>query len=243
MRGSFFWHVAQAASFNKAVEFFGKVGGVISGALQGLGHQKYFEAGSVALRCIFSQVLLEHGVADAVDVFIHLQDFAGAFQIESDESFVNKVEHIAQNFRHGHELAHIGCGHFAGAGLHAQSNTHYQVTDAFEIGSALQAGQQLAGSGFINAGDGGGQLIVNLAFEQVELFFAIFDGEKCHAGIAGEQITDVESGVAGDQAGAEGEARKILVIAGILSAGVRPLCRLWDRVASRRGGWIGFSIL
>lgn len=240
MRGAFLRHVAKTSTFNQVVEFLSKVSGVIPRSFQGLRHQQNFEAGSVSLRCVFGKVLLEHGMANTVDIFIHLQDLAGGFQIEGDESFVNEIEHLAQGLRHGHELAHVGHRHLAAAGLHAQSDAHYQVADAFEIRRALQAGQQLARSDFVDARNGCWQLIVNLALKQVEFFFAVFDGEKSHAGVAGEQVADVESGVAGDQAGSQGQAREIFVSTRALPAASWP-CRSLPAV-SRCGDGIEFFL-
>ena len=95
-------NMPQAAAFDQAVKILGEVRGVISGALQSLSHKQHVEASRVSLRDGFRQMFLEEAVADTVDLFIHLQDLAGALQIEPGEALVNQVEHVAQNCRHLH---------------------------------------------------------------------------------------------------------------------------------------------
>ena len=73
----------QAAPFDEAVEIFGEIGGVVPGTLQGLRHKQHVKARRIALRRVFGEVLLKHGMTNAVDVFIHLQNLAGALQILS----------------------------------------------------------------------------------------------------------------------------------------------------------------
>jgi hypothetical protein len=67
-----FRNMPQAAPFDQAIEIFGEIRGVVSGALQGLRHEQHIEAGRIALRYGFRQMFLEQSVADAVDVLIHL---------------------------------------------------------------------------------------------------------------------------------------------------------------------------
>ncbi len=74
----------------------------------------------------------------------------------------------------------------------------------------FKAGKQLAGPRFIDARNGCRQALVDLALDQVEFFLAILDGEKGHAGRIGEQVADVEGGVASDQAGFQGQTRQII---------------------------------
>src|ERR1700739_627011 len=98
----------QAAAVDQGLEILGKIGGVVSSSLQGLCHQQDFESGGVALRYSFSQVLLKERVADTVNILVHLQDGAGAFEIEGRKSLVDEIEHVAQDGGHFYQLAHIG---------------------------------------------------------------------------------------------------------------------------------------
>ena len=202
--------MAQAAAFDQAVEIFGEIGGVIASAFQGLRHQENFEARGIVGGGVFGQMLLEHGVADAVDVFVHLQNFAGAFEIELDKTAVNQIEHLAQDGRHFYELAHVGGSDLSGSRLHPHGDAHHQIADAFQIRGALQAGQQLPGAGLIDSRNGGGQVLVDVAFNDIEFLLAFFDGQKSHARRVGQEIADIESRVARDEERPESGARQIV---------------------------------
>jgi hypothetical protein len=72
----------ETAALDEAIEIFGQIGSVISGAFQSLRHEQDLKARRVALGHSFGEMFLEQSVADAVDVFIHLKNLAGAIQIE-----------------------------------------------------------------------------------------------------------------------------------------------------------------
>src|ERR1700757_1124273 len=200
----------QAAAFDQVVEVFGKIGGVVPGALQGLGHQQDFESRCVALGNGFSQVLLKKRVADSINILVHLQDGAGALEIEGRKPLVYQVEHVAQDGRHLDQLANIGDRDPGGSILNAQGHTHYEVPDPFQVGRGFQAGKQLPGSGFVHASDSGWQALVDVALDDVQLFFAILDGEEGHAGRVCEQVANVESGVTRNKAGLQRKCGKIV---------------------------------
>src|ERR1700690_3888382 len=90
VRGLLLGRVPQAASFDQVVEVLCEVGGVVSGALQSLRHQQYLKSGRVALRHGFCQMLLKESMADAIDLLIHLQHFAGTVQIERGKTLMNQ---------------------------------------------------------------------------------------------------------------------------------------------------------
>ena len=107
-------------------------------------------------------------------------------------------------------------GIFSGSGLYAHGHAHHQISDALEIGRRFQAGKKLTGANLVDAGDGCGQPLIDLALDQVEFLFAIFDGEKRHARRICQQVADIEGGVAGDEAGLQ---REICEIVGAASFG------------------------
>ncbi len=205
-----FGRMPQAAAFDQVVKVLGKIGGVVAGALQGLRHQQDFESRGVALGNGFSQMLLKERMADSVDILVHLQDVAGALEIEGGKSLVDQIEHVAQDGRHLHQLANIGGGDLGGAILNPQGHTHDQISDAFQIGRGFQAGEQLAGAGFVHASDGRRQALVDVALDEVQLFFAILDSEESHARRICKQVANVESGVTSDEAGLQRERGKIV---------------------------------
>ena len=99
--------MAEAATFDQAIEVLGEIRGVIAGALQSLGHQQDLETGCVPLRNGLSQMFLEQGVANAVDILIHLENFAGAVEVKGLETGVNEIQHLAQDCGHLDELANV----------------------------------------------------------------------------------------------------------------------------------------
>src|SRR6266849_4828297 len=83
--------VPQASSLDQAVEIFCKISRVVSGALQRLRHKNHVEARRI-IRRVLREMLLKQAMADAVNVFVHLQNLPRALQIEIDESSVHQIE-------------------------------------------------------------------------------------------------------------------------------------------------------
>ena len=83
---------------------------------------------------------------------------------------------------------------------------------------------KLAGARLVHAGNGCGQPLIDLAFDQVELLLAIFDREKRHARRICEQVADIKRGVAGDQAGFQREVCEIVGAACFGRSAPRPIC-------------------
>ena len=97
------------------------------------------------------------------------------------ETLMNLLQHFTKQRSHLHQLAGVRRPQFFAARLQLHDRTVGEVSDALEVGDELQTGEQLARLGFAYARDGFGQLLVDLALDLIELFFAIFDGEKCQA--------------------------------------------------------------
>src|SRR5215831_13349333 len=175
-----FGYMSQAASLYQTVKFLGEIRCVISGALESLCHQKNFEAGSITLGDSFREMLLEQCVADAIDFLVHLQNGAGALEVQGREAPVNQVEHIPQNGRHLHQLANIRDGDLLASRLNPEGHTHHQVPDALEIGCRFEAGEELSSPAFIHACNGRGEALVDLPLNQVEFLFTVLDCKECH---------------------------------------------------------------
>jgi hypothetical protein len=107
------------------------------------------------------------------------------------------------------KMADIAARELSAARLHPLGDAHDQVADAFEIGDAFQAGQQLAGAAFVDARDSARELLIDLALNLIEFLLAIADGEERHAGRVGQQILNIEGCVAGDQACFERHAHQL----------------------------------
>src|SRR5580765_2934105 len=119
-------------------------------------------------------------MANAVDVLVHLENLAGAVEVEGLKTCMDEVQHLTQGCGHLHELAHVGAGNLCRSRLNPERDAHYEITNAFEICRRFQAGQELTGADFIDSCDGGRQMLVDLTLNQVELFLAVFDGEESH---------------------------------------------------------------
>ena len=76
-----FGYMPETAALDEAIEIFGQIGSVISGAFQSYAMSRISKP-DVSPWGTVSAVFLEQSVADAVDVFIHLKNLAGAIQIE-----------------------------------------------------------------------------------------------------------------------------------------------------------------
>jgi len=53
-------------------------------------------------------------------------------------------------------------------------------------------------------------LLIDLALDLVEFFFAILDGEKSQARTVRQKVPDIEDRVAGDQAAADDQGRQFI---------------------------------
>lgn len=85
------------------------------------------------------------------------------------------------------------------------SDSPQQIAYPFKVGAESQACQQLSRFDFADLRESRRELLIDLAFDAVELFFAIADSEQRHARAVGEKIFGIESGVAGDEAGARSQ--------------------------------------
>src|SRR2546425_12885983 len=61
-----FGRMTQGMPFDEAVEFFGKVFGMVAGAFEGLGHEQDIKAERIPLAYVVGQVPLEQGMADSI---------------------------------------------------------------------------------------------------------------------------------------------------------------------------------
>jgi len=157
------------------------------------------------------EMLLEHGMADMVQIGIDAQYFASIFHVQRAEAAIDFVEHVVEDDCHLHELARVRTRDRAGSRLDALGDAHDQVANAFQVGDALQTREQLAGPSLADAGDGSGEALVDLAFDLVEFFLTIAHCEEGHAGGIGEQIANIEGGVARDEAGFESEPQQFIL--------------------------------
>jgi len=209
IRRLFLGHVAETSSFDQVVQVFGQVRGVVACPFQCLRHQENFKTRCVSLRNCFGEVFLEEGMAHAVDIFIHLEDFSCAIQIEGGESGVNEIEHVPQNAGHLDQLAHVRRRDLRLAVLNSESNAHDEISNTLEVSRGFQARKELPGTELIHTRDGRGKALVDLPFDLVEFLFTLLDCKEGHAGGVGKQVPYVKGGIPCDEAGPEREIRQI----------------------------------
>src|ERR1700756_1459406 len=195
--------VAQSVALDQAIEFFGKIFRVIAGALQGLRHEENVKAQGMFFARVIGQMPLKQGVADTVKFGVDAQNLASVFDVKGDKAAMDVIQHIADDGGHLYEVGNVAPGKLAAASLNALGHAHHKVANPLQVGDALEAGEELPGLAFVDAGDGAGQLLVDAAFDLIQFFLAVSNGEKGHAGRVGQQILNVEGGVASDEAGAE----------------------------------------
>lgn len=102
-----FWRVAHAAAFDQAEEFFGKVGGVVAGALERLRHQQDF---GTVLDLVGLQMSAKKRAMHLVNFAIGAQDLAGKFYVAAAEAFANLLQHFLKHFGHFEKLFEIQFG-------------------------------------------------------------------------------------------------------------------------------------
>ena len=147
---------------------------------------------------------------------------------------MNLLQHFTKQRSHLDQLAGVGGRQFFAPGLKLHHRTIGEVPDAFEIGDELQTREQFACLGFTYAGDGFGELVIDLALDLVEFLLAILDREKSQARTVGEILANIEDGVAGDQAAADDQGREF-VFGQILTTAAEPIWT-WERFLSPGSG-------
>jgi hypothetical protein len=103
--------------------------------------------------------------------------------------------------------------------LHTQSDTHHQIANAFQVRSALQAGQKLARSRLVHARDGRGQPLVDITLDNVKLLLTLLDGQESHPRRVSNQVANIESGIARNEKSFEPGTRQIVKRPGSLLRG------------------------
>src|SRR5450756_959418 len=143
---------------------------------------------------------VKQGIAQPVHFRIGLQNALRVRYVTLEKALMNLLQHFAKQRSHLNELTGVRRRQFLAARLQLHDRAVGEVSDAFEVGDELQTCEQLTRLGFSYAGDGFGQLLVNLALDLVEFLFAILDRQKGQARTIREKVPDIEDRIAGDQA-------------------------------------------
>ena len=73
--------MAKSVTFDQAVEFLGKVLGVIAGALEGLRHEQNLETHRIA-SVVGDKMALKQRVTDAIKITVTAENLSGFFDIK-----------------------------------------------------------------------------------------------------------------------------------------------------------------
>ena len=98
--------MAHAAAFHQMKKLFGKVFGVIAGALKRLRHQKQVSA-VVPATILAVQLPLKYGATNLVNTYIGLHDPVSRFQFALSKSTMNGFQHSLKDIRHGNQIMAI----------------------------------------------------------------------------------------------------------------------------------------
>ena len=201
---------------------------MIADALQRLGGKKDVEILLSRRTVRLGQMPVKQRMAQPVYFRIGLKDALCVRHVTLEEALMNLLQHFAKQRSHLHELSGVRCRQFFAARLQLHGRIVGEVSDALEVGDELQTREQLTRLGFPHAGDGFGQLVINLALDLVEFFLAILDREKSQARTVLEKVPDIEYRVAGDQAAAHDQGRQFIsrqiFIAGLSRMGASLRC-------------------
>ena len=120
-------------------------------------------------------------------------------------------QHFFEDGRHLGEVARVLGVDASADGEGAVGEAEQQVADALEADHELHAGEQFAGFGGANFGDGGGDAVVDFHVERVELAFALAEGIEQRAGAGGDAFGGSASGFLGHVAGFHGAAHDVVM--------------------------------
>ena len=192
--------MADAAALHQMEQFFSKVLGVISGTLEGLGHQQHGSAVIAAAALAAFQMTAKNSAAELVYLRVGLDYPGGGGKIAAQKALMHGLQHLLQHIGHGNQVAAVIAQQAHWKILQAHRHRAGEIADALQINDELKASQQLARLSFRNFSDGAGNLLIHPALHAVQFFFAVFDRNEGHVRGILDEVTQVVSRVFGDQA-------------------------------------------
>ena len=117
-------------------------------------------------------------------------------------------QHFFEEGRHLGEIASVFGVDASAGGLGAVGEAEQQVADALESDHHLHTGQQFAGLGGADFGDGGGDAAVDFDVERVEFAFALAQRVEQSGGAGGDAFGGRAGGFLGHAAGFHGAAHE-----------------------------------
>lgn len=181
--------VARGMATDQVTDLFGQILGVISGALQGLGHEDDLQAGLAGNIFRVLDVAEEDQVAQAVDVSIGAENIDGLADIAFGEGGSAVGEHFFQQGCHVGEFASVLGINASPDGLGAVGEVEEVIADALEADHELHAGEEFTGMGGLDRGNGGGHAIVYFQVEGIEFALALAYRIEQRAGAGGDSFS------------------------------------------------------
>src|ERR1017187_7727687 len=178
--------VADGVSADEVADFFGKVFGVIAGAFEGLSHEDDLQAGLADEVLGILDVAKEDEVAKAVH--LGAKDVDGFADFAGGKCSAAVGQHLFEDGGHLGKVAGVFGIDASTDGEGAVGEAEKQVADALEADHELHAGEQFAGFGGADFGDGGGDSAVDFHVERIEFTFALAQGVEQGSGAGGNAL-------------------------------------------------------
>jgi hypothetical protein len=203
--------VARRMAADQVADLFGEVLGVISGALERLGHEDDLEAGLAGDIFRILDVAQKDQVAQAIEVSIGAEDINGLTNTAFGEGGSAVGEHFFQQGGHLREFASVLGINASADGLGAVGEVEQMIANTLEADHELHAGEEFTGMGGLDGGNGVGHAIIDFEVQGIELALALAHGIEQRAGTGGDSFSRGGSGFFGHVASLDRAAHEIAV--------------------------------
>jgi len=110
----FFGDVAETAAFDQPEQFFGEVGGVVSGALEGLAHEEHVCGVQGLSGIAVGYVASKQGAIKLVDFAVGAKDEACGIQVALGETLADTLQHLLEDIGHFKQRLRVCFGQAGG---------------------------------------------------------------------------------------------------------------------------------
>jgi hypothetical protein len=197
-------YVADGVTADDVADFFREIFGVISGALERLGHEDDLQAGLAGDVFGILDVAEEDEIAQAVDFGVRSEHVDGLADVAGGEGVADVAEHFFEDRGHVSEVASVVGVDASGGGLGAVGEAEQEVADALEADHELHAGEKFASLGGLYFRDCGGDRAIDLKVEGVEFALALIEGLEQCVGAGGDSFGGGAGGLFGEATGFNG---------------------------------------
>lgn len=203
--------VADGVSADEVANFFGKILGVVSGALQRLRHENDLQAGLAVNVFGILDVAQEDEIAQAIHFSVGAEDVDGLGDFAQGKGRAAVGEHFFEDGRHLGQVAGVLGIDAVSSGLGAVGEAEEKIADAFKADHELHAGQKFAGLGRADFGDGSGNAGVDFHIERIEFALALAQRSEQGGGAGGDALGRSPRGFLGETTGFYGAAHDVVV--------------------------------